>query len=104
MKIVASGLLLFLALLPVPAGAADADSQGAGSGDKIDDVSRFAEPEAISKSGGDGRNTAEAPRFHMESSVTFGVEMRSGTRPFAGNYGNAGRGVDFDADLSDSGR
>ncbi|PKU26310.1 hypothetical protein [Telmatospirillum siberiense] len=39
-------------------------------------------------------------RFNIESSMTYGVMTRIGNRPFPGHYGDAGRFVDFDLQIS----
>lgn len=103
MKVFVRGLALCLILVIAPvvhAWASDPIFDDKSDGDmRADGSVRSAAPDAVRTNDRGVADDSKAGRLEMESSMTVGVEMRSGSRSVPGSYGNIGRGVTIDTEL-----
>jgi hypothetical protein len=103
MRVIAYGIVAFFALSAVATGSAVTFNTVSDDNTKADGSPRFVDPDEKAKVDTDPQSGAKTMRFG-ESSVTYGIQMQSGSRSFPGNYGNISRGPGFGADLFDSRR
>jgi hypothetical protein len=99
MKVIAYGFVAFLALCAVTMGSAAAFNTLSDDNTKADGSARFVDPdEKLNVERDAQQNGSKTMRFG-QSSVTYGVQMQSGSRLFPGHYGNAGREPTFGTDM-----